>query len=477
MQSTRFLVKVDTPNNHRLQALMAQDAEQRELSKQLVITRQQHAAWQLLASRRAPLIISCLQPLLAHAQAGIALEDAQQALAAILAEHANQTEFDISGDDYPALARRELRAWIRRGLLVERDNILIATDALAQALKFVDGLQDRIMTSTASRLGTVQREIENLETRLTSDPETRAATLKRKMLELEGELQAIQQGKLETLPEKQAIEGIREVYNLAMSLRADFRRVEDSYREADRALRQSIISEQQHRGDIVDKLLDSHDALLETPEGQVFHGFHAQLNQRIELEQMQHRLRNILRNPMCSQALSMHQQTELRWLIGRLVIESRAVIRARSQSEKDVKGFIKTGLAAEHHRVGQLLNTLFETAVDIDWQRQVVRRTPTNLPAIAIAAGHVPLSERLRYTTVAIATDDLPDTVPQHLDLDDVDKDFWDAFDALDQYALMRDTCTLLQAKGSSMRLSELCTHLPPTHDLETLAVWLKHGP
>ena len=32
----------------------------------------------------------------------------------------------------------------------------------------------------------------------------------------------------------QAEEGIREVYQLAISLHADFRRVEDSYREADR---------------------------------------------------------------------------------------------------------------------------------------------------------------------------------------------------------------------------------------------------
>jgi hypothetical protein len=54
----------------------------------------------------------------------------------------------------------------------------------------------------------------------------------------------------------EAVESIREVYTLASSLRADFRRVEDSWRQADRQLRQSIVSEHNHRGDIVDKLLD-----------------------------------------------------------------------------------------------------------------------------------------------------------------------------------------------------------------------------
>jgi hypothetical protein len=40
----------------------------------------------------------------------------------------------------------------------------------------------------------------------------------------------------------------------------------------------------------------------------------------------------------------------------RLVKDSAAVIQAWECSEPDVKGFLKTGLAAEHYRVGALLN-------------------------------------------------------------------------------------------------------------------------
>lgn len=47
--------------------------------------RQQHPAWLLLASRRAPLMLSCLQ-----------------ALAEILAAHANQPDFAIDTADIPA---------------------------------------------------------------------------------------------------------------------------------------------------------------------------------------------------------------------------------------------------------------------------------------------------------------------------------------------------------------------------------------
>ena len=56
-----------------------------------------------------------------------------------------------------------MREWIKRALVVEREGRLYATDALEEALRFVTALGDRVMTSTASRLSVVQREIENVE--------------------------------------------------------------------------------------------------------------------------------------------------------------------------------------------------------------------------------------------------------------------------------------------------------------------------
>src|SRR5690606_1455669 len=126
------------------------------------------------------------------------------------------------------------------------------------------------MTSTASRLTTVQRAIESLDTQLSSSQSTRAAMLEQRIEKLEEELQAVRSGDFEVLSGSRAEEGIREVYQLAMSLRADFRRVEDSFRQADRELRQRILSEKHHRGEVVDELLNGHDSLLETNEGQVF---------------------------------------------------------------------------------------------------------------------------------------------------------------------------------------------------------------
>jgi polyhydroxyalkanoate synthesis regulator phasin len=446
-------------------------AQQRTAS--YVSARYQNPAWQLLASHRAPLVLGCLQTLFEQAHDGIPMEDALQALAEMLAEYANQDDYEIDLENAPVQARRELRNWIKRTLVVEREGRLYATDALETALRFVEGLDNRIMTTTASRLSVVQREIENLETGLNPSPASRVASLRRRIDELERELADAEAGKVPVLSEAEAIEGIREVYNLATGLRADFRRVEDSWRDADRELRQSIISEQYHRGQIVDRLLDGHDALLDTPEGRVFESFQLQLRQSVDLERMKERLRSILRHPAVSKALSRNQERDLRWLVMRLVKESQSVFQARARSERDVKGFLKTGLAAEHHRVGNLLNEIFNAALKLDWQRQVVRRQTTPLPPVAIAVSGLPLIERLRFKSLENDVSGELDLATRGGDLEQIDEDFWAAFDGLDRDALVRDTLATLAREGRVVSIAELAHLLPPTHDLETFTLWL----
>ncbi|HET9388300.1 MAG TPA: hypothetical protein VFO44_01510 [Steroidobacteraceae bacterium] len=57
-------------------------------------------------------------------------------------QHANHPDFEVGTDDTVSLARRELREWIKRALVVEREGRLYATDALEEALRFVTALAD-----------------------------------------------------------------------------------------------------------------------------------------------------------------------------------------------------------------------------------------------------------------------------------------------------------------------------------------------
>ncbi|WP_456380827.1 DUF3375 domain-containing protein [Thiolapillus sp.] len=445
----------------------------RNKARTLIAARRHHPAWRLLAARNAPLVLGCLQSLFQEADDGVETEAALQALTELLTEHANEEDLGGSGGDFAAQARKEVREWIQRRLIIEREGRLYATDALETALDFAASLDQRLMTSTASRLSVVQREIENLEVALNPDPQLRGEHIRRKIRELQRELARVEQGEVAVLTEEQAVEGIREVYNLATSLRADFRRVEDSYRNADRALRESIISSQSHRGDILDELLDGHERLLQTAEGQVFHAFFEQLKQDSGLRNTRQQLRTIIKHPSTRQALNNAQRNDLRWLFVRLNRESETVLRARERSERDVRGFLKTGLVAEHHRVGDLLEELQKVALDIEWGRHGLRTSASCLPPLAISCYNLPLIERLRSKSLQDEQEQDLELSEQSTNLADIEDDFWLSFDSLDQQALLRDTLAVLKRNNSAMGLAQLAEWLPPSHDLETLAFWL----
>lgn len=444
----------------------------RELSQRFTMLRRHHAAWMLLASRNGPLVLAGLKSLIDTHPSGIAFEEAVERLASSFVHFSNDAEYEL-GDDYSLTARRELRHWIKRGLIVERGGVVLPTDALQRALQFLESLEEHSMTSTASRLATVQRAIESLETQLSRSQTSREQYLLTRIEALTNELEAVKAGNFDVLDGQQAEEGIREVYQLAISLQTDFRRVEDSYREADRALRQRIISEKRNRGEIVDELLSGHESLLQTVEGQVFEAFHQQLVKAAELEQMKGQLRSILGNKNTERALHRKQRADLHQLVSRLVQESERVILARARSERDVRGFIKSGLASEQLRVGALLQDILQAALKIDWQSQKVRRSPSSLPPIAISISNLSVIERLQIKQV-------DDNSPRDLDLTitqanpaDMDAEFWQAFNALDRAQLFESTLETLWAAGQPLSLRELAEALPPTHDLETLAYWL----
>jgi polyhydroxyalkanoate synthesis regulator phasin len=443
-------------------------------TQKYIHARQQHPAWLLLASRRAPLMLSGLDALFEHQRDGVPFDLAVQTLADLLAAHANQPDFDIDPTEVVAQARRELREWVRRGLVTEREGRVHETDALKTALRFVSQLDQRLMTSTASRLALVQQQIDQLAAALNPDPQTRAQHLERRIQDLQQQLADVQAGRVPTLTTEQAVEGIRDMYALATSLRADFRRVEDSWREADRNLRQAILSAQHDRGEVMEQLLQGHASLLNTAEGRVFENFQQQLDRHQELDDMSAHIRAIVVHPAAAQALDDLQRSELQLLRMQLIKEAKVVQAVRARSEREVGQFMKTGQAAENQRVGQLLNDVLQQALHIDWQRQATRRQPAPLPPLGLALAGLPLIERLRIKSLEGGGE--PDLLltTQYTHLDQVDDEFWQAFEGLDRPALLAQTLDVLQHSPQPLTLGDLAQTLPPgDHDLETLTLWL----
>ena len=434
--------------------------------------RHSHSAWQLLASRRAPLVLASFEQLFED-QAEISLEDGIQHLGDLFLEFKNVHEFSVELTTAHYEARKEIRQWIKKKLIVERNGMLSQTDALQRAIEFVQGLDEQIMTSTATRLLTVQEIIERLAMQINPEKESRVTYLKRKIRALEKELKRAKKGKFKVMDEPSAIEGVKEVYLQGMSLKSDFRRVEDSYREADYALRKEITKANKDRGEVLDDLLDSHDALLKTPEGAVFNAFYEQLQERTKLEAMKQQLRTILQLPFAKKALSEKQNMDLSELTYSLLDDSSRVIDARIRGERDVKSFVKTGLASENFRIGSLINDLMDEASSINWDSQKVAGQGADLPPVGIAVTNLPLIQRFLVKGQKTESDEELNLEEQTADDILLDDGFWASYRSLDRSALFQKTLKLLKKHKGEVPISELAGLCETEHDLETVSYWL----
>lgn len=185
---------------------------------------------------------------------------------------------------------------------------------------------------------------------------------------------------------------------------------------------------------VISELLDSHDLLINTPEGRVFQSFNQAL-QREELEYLKQQIRSVLHYPVASECLNQKQRSSFYYLTRLLNKEAGHVIRARQRMEKDVWSFIQTGLATEHHRVGELLKQIFNAALDLNWQNVQLRQVETLFSPITVALDKVNVIERLIIKEIK-SEEALSVNLEQSDQanvLDELDDSFWQAFDGLDR--------------------------------------------
>lgn len=188
---------------------------------------------------------------------------------------------------------------------------------------------------------------------------------------------------------------------------------------------------------------------------------------------MKSRLRSILKNRNTDRALHRKQKADLRQLVSWLVQDSERVIQVRAKSERDVRSFLKPGLADEQLRVGALLQEIFQAAVEVDWGSQKVRRTASPLPPVGVATPYFPLIDRLLIKRVALGASEELNLTLAEADPTKMDDEFWSAFHSLNREQLFESTLECLRSMGRPLTLGELVKALPTTHDLETLAYWL----
>lgn len=179
---------------------------------------------------------------------------------------------------YPKQAIEYLTDWANAGFVRKYsgktdDFIYELTPATETVFKWIDSLKKREFVGTESRLKNLFEKLQELVGKTQIDATDRLAKLEEQKRKLEQEIEDVKAGKFEVLNERQIKEQYYLIEDTAQSLLADFKQVEQNFRELDRAFRRKIITTAQVKGEVLTELFKEQDLLTETDQGKSFMAF------------------------------------------------------------------------------------------------------------------------------------------------------------------------------------------------------------
>lgn len=246
--------------------------------QQLVSLRQLHPAWRLLRADNAPLIISFLQQAfvgpnqrsLEQANLASKLDD----LIYNLQQSLGQTLFPRAANAYLDDWADTSNGWLRKFYPPGSDEAHYElTAATEKTIEWLSSLGKRQFVGTESRLLSIfdllRQVVEGSET----DPDTRIAELEKRKAALDTEIARIKAGQIDLMDATRVRERFLAINDSADSLLADFREIEQNFRDLDRQVRERIATWEGGKGALLEEFFGERDAIADSDQGRSFRAF------------------------------------------------------------------------------------------------------------------------------------------------------------------------------------------------------------
>ncbi|GAB3768710.1 DUF3375 domain-containing protein [Microlunatus parietis] len=241
--------------------------------------RDRHPAWRLLRADTAPLILGFLGSHFVEGNQGAtpavrlisALDDYLYGINAA----STQPRFPRSPQDYLDTWSQPDSGWLRRFYPSRSDEVHYdATAEFEKAYGWVTGLRARAFVGTESRLHTVVDLLRQIVHGTEPDPDTRIAVLRRQRDELDRRIAEAEAGNIELLGDTAVRDRYQQFARTARELLADFREVEENFRQLDRAARERIASWEGSKGELLAELVASRSDISGSDQGSSFQAFY-----------------------------------------------------------------------------------------------------------------------------------------------------------------------------------------------------------
>lgn len=240
--------------------------------------RQQHPGWRLLAADHGPLVaafvhryfIATNQRTLPEAELASRLEDLLFHLRERLGESAFPKRAQLYLNDWAA----DERGWLRK--YYPRDNDephYDLTPATEKAVQWLISLQGQQFIGAESRLLTVFELLREISEGSETDVEIRIDELTRRKQAIEAEIVEIRGGRLQLMDDTRLRERFLQMADTARGLLADFRQVEQNFRDLDRQVRERVAAWDGTKGEMLAQIFGERDAISDSDQGRSFRSF------------------------------------------------------------------------------------------------------------------------------------------------------------------------------------------------------------
>ncbi len=231
------------------------------------------------------------------------------------------------------------------------------TAAAERAMQWLEDLHERAFVSTESRLEMIVRQLEEIVLFATPDVAQRVAALRAQQAAIQHQIDAVEATRTaETYSPVRLSERFANALDMARALAADFRQLEDNFKEVARQLAEQATSAAATKGQIVGKLLDTHAALKGSAQGQSFYAFWNLLSS----PERQQRFRELTRQVYLIDAIDSKLRSNrlLDRLSSRLLVEGERVVRSNERMAATLRRALEHAAVGEDRRMRELIREI-----------------------------------------------------------------------------------------------------------------------
>ena len=323
-------------------------------------------AVRLVRAHNAPLILGFMLRAFKSAQrVSLAEGQLRAALEAYLEE--------CRGEDplaYPQTAAEYLADWcsdsqafLRRYYGANSDEPLYElTTGTEKALLWLESLRTARFVGTESRLESIFEGLDEILKFSDDNPDRRIEQLLAEAQEINAKIDRIRAtGRAEAFTPVQINERYARILATARELLADFRQVEDNFKRLAHDIAERHARPGMTKGAIVGHLLDSHDALRKSEQGQSFFAFWELLLAPDRQLRFQEQVQEIATLP----ALDGDNRDSqlLQHFLSHLLREGEGVVASHQRLSTNLRRILDTTHFAERRRLGELLREIRQAAL------------------------------------------------------------------------------------------------------------------